>query len=97
MQEDCGAEALLELRSPNRNLLSLPSIVYTIFSSVPSGLVVDSHYVYGTWATEPLIKVPWNKRNTSGAYVLLALVSQTPTPFLSDKKHYAPRQGETGE
>jgi len=91
-QEGYGAEGLLHGRTrlSNRNLYPFPSIVYTIFFSVPSGLVANSHYVYEISATEVFAKVPWNKRKALGRLLYLALVCQTPDPFSSDKNttHY---------
>jgi len=91
-QEGYGAEGLLHDRTrlSNRNLYPFLSIVHTIFFRVPSGLVVNSHYVYGTSATEAFAKVPWNKRNAFGRLRFLALVYQTPIPLSSDKNatHY---------
>ncbi len=73
-------------RSSNRNLLScLPSSIPYLLS-VPSGLVVDSHYVYGTSVMEAFAKVPWKKRNAFVARLrFLALVPQTPVSFSSGK------------
>ena len=73
-------------RSSNRNLLScLPSSIPYLLS-VPSGLFVDSHYVYGTSVMETFAKVPWKKRNAFVTRLrFLALVPQTPVSFSSGK------------
>jgi hypothetical protein len=95
-QEGYGTEGLGLLhdrtRLSNRNLYPFFSIVHTISFIVPSGLVVNSHYVYGTSATEAFTKVLWNKRKCIRALTFSGACFSDACSLFKQQKYHALRR-----